>query len=255
MKRRMRLSPVLVIAITCLAFGAAATSSPAAEEAAFAEANIFFELNDTDGDLGIHASIDGEPWKNLTIEDPAENVMLNVTLSGRLRKQGLTELFFESAEPPFDELTPEQFFRRFPQGVYEIEGLTLDNGELESKDRLTHVMPAPPENVELSGTAAAEDCDETPLPVVAEPVVITWDEVTGSHPEIGRPGVAIEVDKYQVVIEKEDLVLSVDLPPDVTEFEVPAALTESGDEVKFEILVREARSGNQTAVESCFIVQ
>ena len=254
MKRLMRLSPVLAIAMASLALGAAATPSRAAEEAAFGEANLFFELNDTDGDLGIHAEIDGEPWKNLTIEDPAKKVILNVALSGRLRKQGLTELFFESAEPPFDELTPQQFFRRFPQGNYTIEGQTLDGGTLESKDRLTHVMPAPPENVELSGTAAAEDCDAVPLPEVQEPIVITWDPVTGSHPEIGRPGVAIEVDKYQVVIEKDDLELSVDLPPGVTEFEVPPALTESGDEVKFEILVREA-SGNQTAIESCFTVK
>jgi hypothetical protein len=37
--------------------------------------------------------------------------------------------------------------------------------------------------------------------------------------------------------------------------EVPAALTESGDEIKFEILVRAAGSGNQTAIESCFIVR
>jgi hypothetical protein len=31
----------------------------------FTEAELFFELNDTDGDLGIHASIDGGPYVKL----------------------------------------------------------------------------------------------------------------------------------------------------------------------------------------------
>ncbi len=253
MQRPMRLSSVPTFATAVLLLVAVATPSRAQGETPFAEADLFFELNDTDGDLGIHALIDGEPWTRLEIDDPNGNQMLGVSLSGRLARQGLTELFFESAEPPFDELPPEQFFRRFPQGRYEIEGLTLGGAELESTDRLSHVMPAPPENVELSGTPAAEDCDAVPLPTIAEPVLITWDAVTESHPEIGRSG-AIHVDRYQVVVEKEGAVLSVELPPDVTEFEVPPALTESGDEVKFEILVREA-SGNQTAIESCFIVE
>jgi hypothetical protein len=249
--------PVLLIPITMIALALAAAAPPswAQREMPFGEANLFFELNDTDGDLGIHALIDGEPWKSLEIEDPSGRAMLNVSVSGRLRQQGLTELFFESAEPPFDELSPQQFFRRFPEGKYEIDAVTLEGGELAATDRISHVMPGPAENVTLSGTPAAEDCDANPLPSVSEPVVIQWGPVTESHPEIGTPGRRIEVDKYQVVIEREGLALSVDLPPDATEFEVPAALTEPGDEIKFEILVRAAGSGNQTAVESCFIVR
>ena len=72
------------------------------EEIPFDVAEIFFELNDTDGDLGIHALIDGDPWKRLTIEDQRERKVLNVFVRGRLKRQGLTEFFFESAEPPFE---------------------------------------------------------------------------------------------------------------------------------------------------------
>jgi len=75
-------------------------------------------------------------------------------------------------------------------------------------------------------------------------------------PEIGKTGEEIEVVKYQVVVEREEpilLVFSVDLPPGVTEVEIPSGFIALGDEFKFEILVREA-SGNQTAVESCFEV-
>ena len=56
------------------------------------------------------------------------------------------------------------------------------------------------------------------------------------------------------MLEGEDLELSVILTPDVTEFEVPEDLVEPGDEVKYEIIVRE-ENGNQTAVESCFVVE
>ena len=169
--------------------------------------------------------------------------------------QGLTELFFESAEPSFDELLPAKFFRRFPEGEYEIEGMTLEGEELESTVMLSHVMPAPPGNVQVSGIDASEGCDGDIL-AVSEPVVISWDPVTESHPYIGKTG-TIEVVKYQLVVEREEptlLIYSVDLPPEVTEFPIPEEFTALGDEFKFEILVREA-SGNQTAIESCFGIE
>lgn len=224
----------------------------------FDVASIFFELNDTDGDLGIHASIDGEPWKKLKIFDPHDKQMLRIWVNGnRLRRQGLTELFFESAEPTFEELSPRAFFRRFPEGEYEIEGVTLDDQELESETEVTHLLPAPPDDIEIAGHEAAEDCDEDDIPSVSGPVVISWEPVTHSHPDLGRTNERIEVVKYQVVVEREEpslLIFSVDLPPSVTEIEVPAGFIALGEEFKFEILVREA-SGNQTAVESCFEVE
>ena len=128
-------------------------------EIPFSEAHLFFELNNTDGDLGIHSKIDGEPWSKIEIEDPNERRMLVVRNSGRLRRQGLTELFFESAEPTFDELNPKTFFRRFPEGTYEISGYTLDQRELESETELTHVMPAPA-TVFVNGLPMAMQCDD-----------------------------------------------------------------------------------------------
>lgn len=270
MTKHMYVLPVFLVAAVVLMFG---TSAPAwwadddGDEIPFDEASIYFELNDTDGDLGIHALIDGDAWKYLEIEDPRERKMLNVIVRGRLRRQGLTEFFFESAEPPFESedpdevtLSPEQFFRRFPEGEYEIEGITLEGEELESEVELTHLMPAPPGNVKINDEDAAEDCDADPLPSVAEgaPVIISWDPVTHTHPDLGRTDEEIEVVKYEVVVEQEDLGLgfSVELPPDVTEVEVPSGFIALGvgAEFKFEILVRE-ESGNQTAVESCFEVE
>lgn len=226
------------------------------EEIPFDVADVFFQLNDTDGDLGIHADIDGEAWKRLVIEDPNERRMLTIRLNGRLRRQGLTELSFESAEPTFDELPPKKFFRRFPEGEYEIEGMTLEGQELESTDELTHVMPAPPDNLLVSGMATPEDCDADPGPLVNGSVIISWDPVTQSHPEIGKSG-PIEIVAYELAVEREEptkLVLTVDLPPEVTELEIPSGFIAQGDAFKFQVLATEA-SGNETSAESCFVLR
>lgn len=237
-------------------------------EIPFSEAHIFFELNNTDGDLGIHALIDGEPWKRLSIEDTNERRILNVKVRGRLRRQGLTEIFFESAEPIFDDLPPATFFNRFPAGTYEIEGITLDGDELESETEVTHTIPAPP-NPTVNGTPVALQCDdEEPgydAQTVAGDVVIAWDPVTLTHASLGNPQSSpeISIHNYQVVVEAEiELpggqefvsVLSVILPPDITEITIPGEFLAQGDTFKYEVLARE-ESWNQTAIESCFLLE
>lgn len=270
MKIQTHMLTVIPVAMITLILGAAAPIGWARDhkdrdddhEIPFADANIFFELNNTDGDLGIHSLIDGEPWKKLKIEDPREHTMLDIRLKGRLRRQGLTELFFESAEPRFESddpnevtLTPEQFFKRFPEGQYEVEGKTLDGKELESTATVTHLMPAPPQ-IFVSGIPVPEDCDEGPVPQVSDPITISWDPVTTSHPEIGRTNEPIEVVRYELVVEREEpaLKFAVELPPSITQVQLPSGLANPGDTFKVEVLVREA-SGNQTATESCFKVQ
>ncbi len=246
----------LPLAIAAVTLGISAVAQ-AADEIPFSEARIFFELNNTDGDLGIHASIDGEPWKLLAIDDPSERRILTTRPTGRLRRQGLTQFFFESAEPSFDELDPADFFARFPAGVYEIEGITLEGEEMESTVVLSHLLPGPPGNLRVNGIPAAENCDAPDLPTVSPPVVITWDAVTQSHPTLGESGPAT-VERYQVFAEQRTsnpLKYSLDLRPTVTKYKVAPELIAVGDsEYKFEIQVREA-NGNQTAVESCFKMQ
>ncbi len=244
-KRRM----LAAVLMASLSVAAAALPAQATE---FSEAELFFELNDTDGDLGIHASIDGGPYAKLEIEDPNDRTILFMKAKGRLTRQGLTQLFWESAEPSFDELAPEEFFRRFPEGDYEIEARGLDGMEIEAKVGLSHVLAAPVANVTVSDVPAAEDCDTVPLPSVSNPVIIDWDPVTKSHPELGKTG-AVEIARYQFFVEQEDLKLAIDLPPTVTRFRVPSSITAFGGQFKFEIIAR-TTTGNNTAIESCYIV-
>ncbi len=249
-KARPHLRSISGLVFAGLALGALAPAVPAAE---LTEAELFFELNDTDGDLGIHASIDGGPYTRLEIEGPDERTILVVQAQGRLARQGLTQLFLESAEPSFDELAPEKFFLRFPEGEYEIEAITAARKQLEAVVELSHVLAAAPDDITVSNEPAAEDCDSL-LPVVSEPVVIDWDPVTESHDEVGTPGEEVVIDRYQFFVEQGDLKFAVDLPPTVTEFEVPAEITAGGGTFKFEIIAR-TDALNNTAIESCFIVQ
>ena len=237
------------------------------EEIPFDVAEVFFELNDTDGDLGIHALIDGDAWKRLRFEDKNERRLLSVNVRGRLRCQGLTEIFFESAEPTFDELSPPTFFSRFPEGTYEISGKTLEGDELKSETEITHRMPAPP-NPTVNTLPVAMQCDDEDddydAPEVSGVVVIAWDAVTMTHPSLGSPQGSddITIVNYEVVVEAElgtaddefVSILSVILPPDVTRMTIPAEFLAQSDTFKYAVLARE-ESWNQTAIESCFLFE
>jgi hypothetical protein len=233
------------------ALAALAGQAPTASAAELEEAQLYLELNDTDGDLGIHALVDGGPYTRLEIEDPRGRTILQITAQGRLARQGLTELFFESAEPDFDELPPQQFFQRFPEGIYEIDA-EQGKQEFEAEAELSHVLAAPPSGITVNGLPAAEDCDAPALPVVNDPVTIDWAPVTTSHPTLGTPG-PVEIVRYQLFVEQDDLKFGVDLPPEVTEFVVPAGIVAHGGTFKFEIIAR-AGNLNNTAIESCFEV-
>ena len=266
MTRHRGLLRVLLAAVVTLILVAGAPGGWADEdEIPFDVAEIFFELNDTDGDLGIHALIDGEAWKKLKVKDPRKRKMLNIKVQGRLRRQGLTEVFFESAEPTFDELSPEEFFRRFPEGEYEIEGKTLEGKKLESETQVTHTMPAPPVPT-VNGEPMAQVCDEDDQAFdaseVSAPVTIAWDEVSRSHPDLGtQPPTAVVIHNYEIVVEVElevdgeefTSVFSVILPPEARSMTIPAQFLTLGEEFKYEVLARE-ESFNQTAVESCFVL-
>jgi hypothetical protein len=257
---------LLAVGLTLCAFALAARAQGDGEKIPFEEADIFFELNNTDGDLGIHGKIDGGPWTHIEIEDPNGRKMMDVRAKGRLKQQAVTELFFESAEPTFDELDPEDFFARFPEGTYEVGGLSQDGEELESETEVTHTMPAPPVPT-VNDAPMAEVCDEEDpdydVTVTSAPVTIAWHEVVMSHPDLGTsPPIAVTIHNYEVVVEVELEVdgeefvslFSVILPPGERSMTIPAEFLSLGEAFKYEVLARE-ESFNQTAVESCFIVE
>lgn len=237
------------------------------DELEFDEAYLYFELNDTDGDLGIHGKVDGDAWKKVKIETPDDRTLLYVRARSKLARQGMTELFFESAEPTFDELDPVDFFARFPEGAYEWEGLTTENQEIEGEVYLSQRIPAAPEVAGIDGYIEGEDCWVVPMGSEApDDVVIEWHPVTMTHLTLGSDPNALLGDDpelggnpviyYEFVVEIDgtEYKSTALIPPDVTEWTVPEEFIDLTDglmvededtdtmvpveEIKFEIIVR-----------------
>ena len=90
------------------------------------------------------------------------------TSRGGRRNYGLTELFSESSEPPFDEFPLEQFKELFPEGSYTFRGTTIDGTPMAGTATVTHDFPDAPEI--LSPVAGSR--------VRRDQVVVEWSPVT-----------------------------------------------------------------------------
>ena len=243
MKERLRPTLVLLAAFSLIAGAAVAKSGPspsakaAAKPIALEEATMIIEVNATDRDAGLQAFLDGEPWSSMTISSPDRRTILDVNAKGRLKRFGLTELFSESNEPPFDELPLSKFKKRFPEGKYRFAGKTVEDRKLVGKAKLSHDIPDGPK-ITLPAEGAT---------VARGNVVASWDPVA----EAG----GIEIVGYRAIVEREDplRVFQVDLPASVNRVTIPAEYLESGTKYKLEVQSIE-NSGNQTISEIEFRV-
>ena len=171
--RRLALLAVVVLSVAAVVPECRAEADDG-NEIPFSRTKILIEFNATANDVGIQVLLDGEPWKRVTIFGPNKRRLLTITATGSLRKQGLTELFFESSEPSLDEVPLAEFLARFPAGVYEFEGVTVDGLELEGEAVLSHVIPAGPVIV-----SPVQSPDHSPM-VNPRNLVIAWEPVTTS---------------------------------------------------------------------------
>lgn len=226
MTRRSRLLFVLVAG--ALAFGATVPSSAAP----FKEARIYIEYNSSGNDLGFHVFLDAEDWTRLRIVNPEGLTVFDVQGKGPYGELGLTELFFEGAEPSLAEFPLEELLERFPEGKYKFVGMTVDGTSLTSTATLSHAVP--------QGPPASADVDD-------DEVTIRWEPVTGSPP--GFPRRRIEIAGYQVVVGS----FQVTLAPSSTEVTLPPEFVESlgPGAHDFEVLAID-RTGNQTITEGTF---
>ena len=229
MSRHMHMLPGLLVAMVALIVGA---TGPQASAAEFKEARIFFEYNSTANDLGVQVFLDAEDWRTLKIVHPNGQTIFEVKLGGGLRKFGLTEMFFEGAEPSLDDVPLEKLLELFPKGKYKFIGTTVDGTPLESTATLSHAIPAGPE-------VSAELNDDE--------VIIRWKAVTG--PPKGFPAEPIKIVGYQVIVGS----FQVTLPASSRFVTVPEEYVKtlkSGPQ-PFEVLAIDA-SGNQTITEGSF---
>ena len=228
MARHMRMLPVFLVAMVLLTVGAPSWA------AKFSVARIYIEYNSSANDLGYHVSLDGEDWKGLKIVNPTGITIFEVAGKGGYQDLGMTELFFEGAEPPLDEFPLEELLALFPPGKYKFIGESVGGAAMRGTATLTHAVPAGPSNV--SAVVGFNNY-----------LVISWDAVTG--PPQGFPDEPIEIVGYQVIVGA----FQVTVPNTTTMVTVSPEFVESlgSGEHMFEVLAIE-KGGNQTITESSF---
>jgi hypothetical protein len=227
---------LVAAAAVVLVFGLASTEVRA-KTIQLADSAIRIEINDTDGDAGIQIFLDGEGWDSMVVTDPDGNEILDISAVGSVGIQGITELFFESAEPSFEEQPLEELLELFPEGLYKFDGTTTEGDTLKGKARLTHALPDGPVLV------LPEEDDDAVDP---ENTVIEWEPVAD-------PAGSMIVG-YQVIVAQESGIFRefiAEVGPETTSVTVPAEFMAPGAEYKFEVLAIEA-SGNQTISEREF---
>lgn len=244
MTKRFRRPTIVFLTASSLVLGIAAARSnpvPLAQAASspirLAEARMIVEVNATDGDAGLQVFLDGDPWRSMTISSPNGRTILDIDAEGRLKAFGLTELFSESSEPPFDDFPLEEFKALFPEGKYTFVGTTVEGQGVVGKAMLTHDIPDGPE-----------------ITSPADGAVVARDNVVASWDPVAEP-LGIDVVGYRVIVEREDplRVFSVDLPASANSATIPSEFLKSGIEYKLEVQTIEA-SGNQTLTEITFLV-
>ncbi len=205
------------------------------QAAEFSESRIYIEYNQSANDLGYHVSLDGEDWTRLQILNPKGRRIFEVYGRAAYKQLGMTELFFEGAEPNLDDFPLASLLALFPEGEYEFEGTTVDEGVIEGEGMLSHAVPNGPGNV--TATLGANDS-----------LVIGWDAVT-TVPD-GFPVRPVTIVGYQLIVKP----FQVTVPADVTSVTVPPEFVGSlpSGENLFEVLAIDV-SGNQSITESSFV--
>jgi hypothetical protein len=222
---RLVLALLLAMFVLCL-------SAPA-KAATFEAARIYIEYNSTDNDLGFHVFLDAEDWKSVKIINPNGVTIFDATGKAAYGALGLSELFFEGAEPSLDDFPLDDLLALFPEGKYKFVGVTVAGKRLTSTSTFTHAVPA--------GPVVSSQVD-------GDSVIIHWEEVTSPPP--GFPNEAIEIVGYQVLVDPFEVTLpassrQVTLPPEFVQSLAKGAHV-------FEVLAIEA-SGNQTITQGSFV--
>jgi hypothetical protein len=207
---------------------------------------IYIEYNSSANDLGFHVSLDGEDWKKLKIVNPNHKMIFSVQGKHAYKELGMTELFFEGAEPSLFEFPLADLLALFPEGEYNFKGTTVDGEKITGVGTLSHAVPAGPD---------VSDSDDTVG--TGNVLVIRWDPVTtvATDPAGGTfPDLPINVVAYQVLI-NEDFEVTVPalVPPSPQTLTIPpeyVAGLPSGT-INFEVLAID-QSGNQTITEGTF---
>ncbi|MGI8425831.1 MAG: hypothetical protein ACR2FO_02960 [Actinomycetota bacterium] len=169
-------------------------------------------------------------------------MVVDVEAEKVIRNYGLTEVFSESSEPPFEEFPFDKFKRLFPEGKYTFRGKTIEGQNLKSTFNFTHKVPDGPKILApLDGATVARDS-----------LVVEWAPVTSPS------GINIAAYEVLVVADTPGLgnpkrVLDATVNGSVNRLPIPSEFLDPGT-YKAEVLAIEV-GGNQTLTEAAFTVE
>jgi hypothetical protein len=216
------------VALTAFMFASATQAGSAPWASEFEVATINVERNATDGDTEVVLSIKpgDEGLKYLAVRAPNKRPIID-TYSLDRSVMGMREFELESPEPPGSAI-----LAAYPQGTYRFTGLSTSGEWFYGEAQLSHQMPA--ETVIMSPAEGAE--------IVAGPLRLEWSAVPGLRK------VVVELENESTDPEQ---VLSVELPPDATSLDVPAAFIRPGSDYQLGVATV-GTHGNITVVEITF---
>lgn len=209
---------------------------------------LFIEHNSTAEDTGVHGAFDSVDWQKLCVYDPNGRMVLEVEPKRQLRTLSISGIFFESREPPNDEVSIEQILAMFPEGRYSVRGRALDGRRLTGAATFTHDIPSAPVIVfpQEDGTVSPDG------------FAVMWNHVTTT-----LDGEPLNRTGYEVIVTKDvpddpngfsRPTYDVHVPPSETSLTVPSEFLEPGTRYELEVLVLEV-SGNQTITSFFFQTQ
>lgn len=216
-------------------------------------AKLYIEHNATDADTGVHGLLGGSAWSELCIWDPNGELILVVDPLRQLNDLTVSDLFFESREPPNDEFSITDLMAAFPEGEYTVGGTDFEGISRVARARFTHDIPQQP-SITAPVFAVDEESASGAL-VERNGLTVSWDPVGEALD--GRP---IEISGYEVIITKVDHddpngltrpVYDVHVGPNSTSLGVVPEFLESTTLYELEVLAIEV-SGNQTITVGFF---
>lgn len=250
--KRIIITLLIVMALICAGCGGGGSSGnesnePGDETAALKVAKLLIEHNATDEDTGFQGFVDGDPWNELVISGPGGDQILTVFAEGGLLDFGLTELFFETSEPPNAEVPIDSVLACLSEGEYAFAGEMVEADGSSVTTPFTHRIPAGSNLLTPADGSTGVDPNN---------VVVAWDAVSKDI-----NGSDINIVGYQVIVEKDEepqypqgfarALFSIHLPATATSVAVPKEFMESGAPYKYEVLAI-AESGNQTLSSAAF---
>lgn len=237
-----------------LAVAAAPIVPAAAQPPVFTKASLFFELNATDGDIGLQGLFDAPAWSEGRIDGPGGTFnVLKTVVNDDSPEFGLNEILFESNEPTLEDRSFMELLTLFPQGNYQFTAILTDGQTIVGNDALT---------------------DDMPCPAIIRPPRQSGDDITlrwSLRPGVYNPDTGVCSPANPVQVTQIDVSLSIEndatgvsrtfqinAPLGVRSVEVPDEFLVGVDSdavtAKVSVAVTEA-SGNRTSVETEFELQ